>query len=209
MEDNIDDRQFIPQVADERKPKIGMKFSSVDEAFSFYNQYAREAGFSARIGNSKKNKTTNEVFWKQFVCFKEGHTDEARSIKRAQSGEPKKSRACGEVRTDCKAKISLIKQQDGPTWTLSIFIEGHNHALSTPSKVHLLRSHRNISIAKKALIQQFSEANIPTCQQMQLLEIEYGGPENVGCTKRDIRNYEKELREEQKGIDAETLIEFF
>ncbi|XP_073017760.1 protein FAR1-RELATED SEQUENCE 5-like [Primulina eburnea] len=44
---------------------------------------------------------------------------------------------------------------------------------------------------------------------MRLLEIQYGGLEHVGCTERDIRNFEKKLRDEQKGIDAETLIEFF
>ncbi|XP_073049396.1 protein FAR1-RELATED SEQUENCE 5-like [Primulina eburnea] len=76
----------------ETKPKIGMKFESLDEAFSFYNQYARESGFSARISNSKKKS---------------------------------------------------------------------------------------------------------------------GGPEHVGCTERDIRNYEKTLRDEHKGIDAETLIDLF
>ncbi|XP_073313771.1 protein FAR1-RELATED SEQUENCE 5-like [Primulina huaijiensis] len=44
---------------------------------------------------------------------------------------------------------------------------------------------------------------------MRLFEIESGGPEHVGCTKRDIRNHEKTLRDEHKGIDAETLIDFF
>ncbi|XP_073133440.1 uncharacterized protein [Henckelia pumila] len=129
------------------KPKIGMKFTSIDDAFSFYNQYARQAGFSARISNSKKHKRTNEVVWKQFACFKEGRTDERRGNKQTK--------------------------------------------------------------AKKSLIQQFSQANVPTCQQIRLLEIEYGGPEHVGCTEKDISNSEKDLRDEHKGIDAETLIEFF
>ncbi|XP_073049586.1 protein FAR1-RELATED SEQUENCE 5-like [Primulina eburnea] len=44
---------------------------------------------------------------------------------------------------------------------------------------------------------------------MRLFEIESGGPENVGCTERYIRNYEKTLRDEYKGIDADTLIDFF
>ncbi|XP_057785582.1 protein FAR1-RELATED SEQUENCE 5-like [Salvia miltiorrhiza] len=209
MEENINDQLYIPQVADDRKPKTGMKFASIDDAFSFYNQYAREAGFSARLSNSKRMKMTNEVVWKQFVCFKAGQTDEARSQKRTQSGSQMKTRARGEVRTDCKAKISIIKQQTGPEWSVSIFMEGHNHGLSTPSNVYLLRSHRSVSVVKRVLTQQFSEANIPTCQQMRLLEIESGGPESVGCTERDIMNFEKELRDEQKGIDAETLIEFF
>ncbi|XP_057793224.1 protein FAR1-RELATED SEQUENCE 5-like [Salvia miltiorrhiza] len=179
MEENVNNDEFyIPQVTEERIPKAGMKFLSVEAAFSFYNQYAREAGFSARISNIKKNK-------------------------------PKTVRARGEVRTNCKAKISLLKQQTGSDWIINNFVEAHNHALCSPSKVHLLRSHRSVSIAKRALTQQFSEANVPTCQQMRLLEIEYGGPEHVGCTERDIRNIEQELRDEQKGVDAETLIEFF
>ncbi|XP_073121116.1 protein FAR1-RELATED SEQUENCE 5-like [Henckelia pumila] len=88
-------------------------------------------------------------------------------------------------------------------------MESHNHPLSTPSNVHLLQSHRSVSAAKKALTQQFSEANVPTCQQIRLLEIEYGGSEHVGCTEIDLRNFERELKDEQKGIDAETLIELF
>ncbi|XP_047939469.1 protein FAR1-RELATED SEQUENCE 5-like [Salvia hispanica] len=209
MGENMNDQLYIPQIANDRKPEIGMKFTSIDDAFEFYNQYAREAGFSARISNSKRNKITKEVVWKQFVCFKAGQTDEARSKNRPSSGCPTTIRARGEVRTDCKAKISIVRQQNGPGWCVSVFTEGHNHGLSTPSKVHLLRSHRSVSAAKKVLTQHLSEANIPTCQQMQLLEIESGGLESVGCTERDIRNFEKKLRDEQKGIDAETLIEFF
>ncbi|XP_041999830.1 protein FAR1-RELATED SEQUENCE 5-like [Salvia splendens] len=129
--------------------------------------------------------------------------------KRALNDDTVNSRARGEVRIDCKAKISIVKQQTGPDWSVDVFVEGHNHGLLTPSKVHLLRSQRNVSTAKRVLTQKFSEANIPTCQQMQLLEIEYGGPKSIGCIERDIRNFEKELRDEQKGIDTETLIEFF
>ncbi|XP_074576084.1 protein FAR1-RELATED SEQUENCE 5-like [Curcuma longa] len=203
-----DDQSYTPQVTDDRKPKIGMEFVSIEEAFACYNQYARESGFSARMSHSRKNKITNEVNWKTFVCFKEGHTDDQRK-KQTQGDQQKRERVRGEVRTGCKSKISIVKNQSGPNWIVTNFVETHNHPLSTPSKVHLLRSHRSVSTAKKALTQQFSEANIPTCQQMRLLEIEYGGPELVGCTETDIRNYERDLRDEEKGIDAETLIELF
>ncbi|XP_075515325.1 protein FAR1-RELATED SEQUENCE 5-like [Primulina tabacum] len=208
-ENNGDELSYIPQVGDNQKPKIGMKFESLEEAFSFYNQYARESGFSARISNSKKSKKTNEIIWKKFVCFKEGHTDAIRWSKQAKSDEPIKKRARGEIRTGCKSNISVVNEQTGLGWVVSTFMESHNHPLSTPSKVHLLRSHRTVSASNKALSQQFAEVNVPTCQQMRLFEIEFGGPEHVGCTERDIRNYEKTLRDEHKGIDAETLIDFF
>ncbi|XP_074568528.1 protein FAR1-RELATED SEQUENCE 5-like [Curcuma longa] len=207
MEENdCDDHLYIPQVIDDRKPKIGMEFTSLEEAFSYYNQYARQAGFSVRISSSKRNKMTNEIVWKRFVCFKQGHTDDQRN-KHAKCNQRRRERTVDEVRTGCKSKISFVKKQTEPKWIVANFVETHNHPLSTPSNVHLLRSHRQVSVEKKTLTQQFSEANVPTCQQMR--EIEYGGPELVGCTESDIRNFEKEPRDEEKGIDAATLIELF
>ncbi|XP_073124621.1 protein FAR1-RELATED SEQUENCE 5-like [Henckelia pumila] len=167
MEENSDDDQiYMPEVVDERKPKIGMEFGSVDEAFLFYNHYAREAGFSTRINNSKKDKITNEVVWKQFVCSKEGHTDEKK--KQPSDEKRRKERARGQVRTGCRSKISIVKAQSGTNWAVSAFQESHNHPLSTPSK------------------------------QIWLLEIEYGGSEHIGCTETDIRNFERDLKNEQK-----------
>lgn len=66
------DNIYIPQVSIGRVPKIGQEFESHEEAYKFYNQYACEAGFSARIANSKKKKESNETYWKLFVCWKEG-----------------------------------------------------------------------------------------------------------------------------------------
>ncbi|XP_075475072.1 protein FAR1-RELATED SEQUENCE 5-like [Primulina tabacum] len=204
-----DEQSYIPQVGDDQKPTIGMRFDSIEDAFSFYNQYARESGFSARISNSKKSKQTNEVIWKKFVCFKEGQTDDIRWSKQAKNDRPRKERARGKTRIGCKSRLSIVKEQTGPGWVVSTFTESHNHPLSTPSKVHLLRSHRSISASKEALSQQFAEANVPTCQQMRLFEIESGGPEHVGFLENDMRNYEKSVRDEHMGIDAETLIDFF
>ncbi|KAL2481958.1 Protein FAR1-RELATED SEQUENCE 5 [Abeliophyllum distichum] len=41
------------------------------------------------------------------------------------------------------------------------------------------------------------------------MEIDSGDPSSIGCVERDLRNHERNMREEQKGHDAETLIEFF
>ncbi|XP_073157628.1 protein FAR1-RELATED SEQUENCE 5-like [Henckelia pumila] len=88
-------------------------------------------------------------------------------------------------------------------------MESHNHPLSTPSKVHLLRSHRNVSATKKALTKQYSESNVPTGQQIHRLEKDHGESDLVDCTKRDFRNFEKEAMDDQKEIDTETMIDFF
>ncbi|KAM2516491.1 hypothetical protein ACFX1W_028615 [Malus domestica] len=45
---------FYPQATDEFKPTIGQRFETLDEVLEFYNNYAREAGFSVRMHSSKK-----------------------------------------------------------------------------------------------------------------------------------------------------------
>nr|XP_048333665.1 protein FAR1-RELATED SEQUENCE 5-like [Ziziphus jujuba var. spinosa] len=66
-----------------------------------------------------------------------------------------------------------------------------------------------MSEAKKSLTLQFSAANVPTHQQISILEFEAGGIENIGCTKKDIYNHEAKVRNELRGQDAELLKEYF
>ncbi|KAH6811676.1 hypothetical protein C2S51_025438 [Perilla frutescens var. frutescens] len=144
-----------------------------------------------------------------FTCSKEGKTGESWQNKHknavARSGE----RNRGHTRCGCKAKMTVKKSHDKNIWVVGYFIEEHNHALATPTKVHLLNSHRNVSVTKKALIQQFSEANIPTCQQVRLFEIDAGVPSLTGCLEKDIRNHKKDVEIELFGHDAESLVQHF
>ena len=66
------DKIYIPQLRDDHEPKSGQGFESLDDAHEFYNNYAKEAGFSVRINYSRKNKETNAILRKEYVCSKEG-----------------------------------------------------------------------------------------------------------------------------------------
>ncbi|KAI5317754.1 hypothetical protein L3X38_037461 [Prunus dulcis] len=66
------DKIYILQLRDDHKPKLGQGFESLDDAHEFYNNYAKEAGFSVRINYSRKNKETNAILRKEYVCSKEG-----------------------------------------------------------------------------------------------------------------------------------------
>ncbi|XP_060675878.1 protein FAR1-RELATED SEQUENCE 5-like [Ziziphus jujuba] len=189
MLDDTGTQLYTPQVVEQKKPNVKQEFQTIEEAFQFYNAYARECGFSARMSTSKRKKGTNELIWKQFVCFKEGETNEHYQKKEKHTVQRSGERNRGLVRVGCKAKMTVVKSQTGPNWIVSQFVEEHNYALATPSKIHLLRSHRVVSAAKRGLSQQLSEANIPMCQQIRVLEIEADGPQNIGCVEKDIRNY--------------------
>nr|XP_048337433.1 protein FAR1-RELATED SEQUENCE 5-like [Ziziphus jujuba var. spinosa] len=189
MSDDTGTQLYTPQVVEQKKPNVKQEFQTIEEAFQFYNAYARECGFSARMSTSKRKKGTNELIWKQFVCFKEGETNEHYQKKEKHTVQRSGERNQGLVRVGCKVKMTVVKSQTGPNWIVSQFVEEHNHALATPSKIHLLRSYRVVSAAKRGLSQQLSEPNIPMCQQIRVLEIEAGGPQNIGCVEKDIRNY--------------------
>ncbi|KAL5790438.1 hypothetical protein ACOSQ2_005326 [Xanthoceras sorbifolium] len=63
---------YMPQVNDDRKPNLHQEFVNLDNVHAFYNIYAKEAGFSVRLGYSKKSKDTNIIERKEYLCYKEG-----------------------------------------------------------------------------------------------------------------------------------------
>ncbi|XP_026398732.1 protein FAR1-RELATED SEQUENCE 5-like [Papaver somniferum] len=82
-------------------PKIGMIFDTIDEAYEYYNIYARKVGFSVRIQRTNRNRT-EKIRRQLLVCNCEGSYRKVRT--------PKKKRA--ERRFGCKAMFE-IKLCDG------------------------------------------------------------------------------------------------
>ncbi|KAK0593930.1 hypothetical protein LWI29_030171 [Acer saccharum] len=189
----------VPEVVYDHKPKVGQEFASLDEVHDFYNKYAKEVGFSVRISSSKKNKN-DEITRKEYCCFKEGTSCK---------GIPcEKKRRRGIIRVGCNAKLAVVKTISG-NFVVSLFVEEHNHSLVTPRRVHFLKSHRKVTKAQKSLTQHFLAANIPIHQQISVFESQAGGIHNIGCTEKDIYNFERDLRKEMKGHDAMMLLEHF
>ena len=88
-------------------------------------------------------------------------------------------------------------------------MENHNHKFTTPSRVHLFQGNHNVSNAKKILMKHFREVNIPTNKQMAFMENTSGSFSRIGCTETDVRNHERDLREERRGHDAQMMIDYF
>ena len=129
------------------------------------------------------------VYRKEFVCFKQG--------KGIMVADVASQRRRGTVKEGCKAKIVVLRSNSG-SYVVSQFFEGHCHPLATPSKKHLLRSHRFVSSAQKSLTQQLGVVNIPSHQQFNFLGVQAGGFENIGCTQKDLYNHLRDMRNEKK-----------
>ncbi|XP_020242049.1 protein FAR1-RELATED SEQUENCE 5-like [Asparagus officinalis] len=198
---NLDDDSSIytPQVSDELRPKKGQEFNTIDDVVTFYNAYAKAAEFSVRAWTTQKEPGSGEIRRKEYVCFKQ-----RKSPRIADVGNKRRRRS---VAKDCHAKITVLKSTSGK-YIVTIFKEENSHPLSTPSKVHLLRSHRNVSAATKSLTKHLSMVNIPQHQQFSFLGVQYGGIENIGCTQKDLYNHERDIRADLKGHDGQIFYEY-
>ncbi|XP_038723112.1 protein FAR1-RELATED SEQUENCE 5-like isoform X2 [Tripterygium wilfordii] len=103
--------------------------------------------------------------------------------------------------------MTIVKK--GAVFVVKQFNEIHNHILTTPRKVHMLRSHRSMSNTKKALTQQFDAANVPIHKQISIFEIQSRGIENIGCIEKDFYNARRDEVKFYAGHDAQMLFEYF
>ena len=50
---------------------IEKEFTTLKDAYEFYNKYALLCGFGTLIHNSHKTRRTKKIFWKEYVCNKQ------------------------------------------------------------------------------------------------------------------------------------------
>ncbi|WOK95142.1 protein FAR1-RELATED SEQUENCE 5-like [Canna indica] len=113
-------------------PKVGMTFHSEDQAYNFYNKYAKRKGFSVRKDHLSR-RSDGRIRYRHYVCSNEGSRKEQPAIM------TKRSRPI--ERTNCMARIEF-KVNNENLWIVNRFIDDHNHPLASPSNSHMLRSHR-------------------------------------------------------------------
>lgn len=135
-------------------PEVGMIFNSEEQAYDFYNSYAKGKGFSVRKGHLSRRKD-GSIRDRHYLCSNEGARQEHRTH------ITKKPRAI--ERTNCLARIELKVTRDNG-WTISKFIDDHNHPLATPNKIHMLRSHRAKFPPHRAFISESDYVGIKPAQ---------------------------------------------
>jgi len=120
-------------------------FRTDEEAYDFYNDYAKKRDFSIRKDNLKYSKGIDARRWlRRFLCSRSGK----RQAKFCTM-EGKKRRLRAETRCYCEAHLTVKVDRERSIWYVSSFSVDHSHTLARPDEVIYLRSHNQIKEYQK------------------------------------------------------------
>ncbi|RYR43950.1 hypothetical protein Ahy_A08g040326 [Arachis hypogaea] len=137
-------------VDDELVPKVGMTFTTLEDAGKFYRNYAKAAGFSTRVRCT--NRKGNEIKNQLITCSRE------RKWKSKISPTEKTNPTAG---LNCPARIYIHTLKDVGAWIISKVVLDHSHPCC-PSKAEMLKQHRELSMSICRTIENNDEADFHT-----------------------------------------------
>ncbi|KAJ8751776.1 hypothetical protein K2173_025962 [Erythroxylum novogranatense] len=117
-------------------PTVGLEFNSFDEAYNFYNIYAKQQGFGVRVSNSWFRSKRKERYRAKLSCSSAGFK------KKSEANNPRP-----ETRTGCPAMI-VIRLVDSKRWRIVEVELEHNHLVS-PQIKRFYKSHKKMIIASR------------------------------------------------------------
>ncbi|KAL3813010.1 hypothetical protein ACJIZ3_014278 [Penstemon smallii] len=166
--ENID--EIHARISKELIPKINMEFETEEAAHKFYLSYAKAVGFGVRLSKAHKDTKTCKNLDRIFCCSRQGERrPDTRDISVISHRSLTRCNCSAEMKINCRQSNT---NQAG-NYRIVRFIAEHNHDCVTPSKTHLIRSHRRMTIS----------CGIAQRETMELLAKQVGGPEYLGANK--------------------------
>ncbi|KAF3957230.1 hypothetical protein CMV_017741 [Castanea mollissima] len=154
-------------------PAVGMEFESYDDAYNYYNCYAKEAGFRVRVKNSWFKRNSREKYGAVLCCSSQG-------FKRIKDV----NRLRKETRTGCPAMIRM-RLVDSKRWRILEVTLEHNHLLGT--KVY--KSIKKMGSGTKRKSDSNSDAEVQTVKLYRALVIDAGGNGGSNSNAREVGNF--------------------
>ncbi|OMO61645.1 hypothetical protein CCACVL1_23350 [Corchorus capsularis] len=134
--ENDDGTGAKPSNKEPPSPTVGLEFDSFDEAYDFYNVYAKEQGFGIRVSNSWFRSKKKERYRAKLSCSSAGFK------KKSEANNPRP-----ETRTGCPAMV-VIRLVDSKRWRIVEVELDHNHQVS-PQLKRFYKSHKKMIIAAR------------------------------------------------------------
>ncbi|RYQ99145.1 hypothetical protein Ahy_B07g087027 [Arachis hypogaea] len=190
--------QPLSVVDDELVPKVGMTFTTLEDAGKFYRNYAKAAGFSTRVRCT--NRKGNEIKNQLITCNREG------KWKSKISPTEKTNPTAG---LNCPARIYIYTLKDVGAWIISKVVLDHSHPCC-PSKAEMLKQHKELSMSIRRTIENNEEAGIRPSKTYQSFVAAAGGHRELNFIEKDVRNYiTREVRNVSEQEDAKEFGKYF
>ncbi|XP_021985333.1 protein FAR1-RELATED SEQUENCE 5-like [Helianthus annuus] len=169
-------RTFIPDVDDLIKPQMYMLFNSLENAFLFYQRYAKAGGFTVRKGTQYEPR--KGVIHNKWVPS---------------------------IRTGCEACIRVKLNPDN-LYFVYHFEESHNHSFVAEDDRYLLPENRSMNYVQEEAVNALSAINVGPVRAFNIMRTLYGGFDKVGATKVDFKNFKRDLNRYIAEYDADMVI---
>ncbi|PWA55515.1 Protein FAR1-RELATED SEQUENCE 11 [Artemisia annua] len=187
-------------------PFIGQCFLSEEEAFAFYQKFAKHNGFSIRKGRFTNDKD-GEMNRRDFFCHRQGKPDP----KKVDHSKEQRNR--GSSRCGCKAhmRIALRKTNEifPEEWHVATFSLEHNHELLSAKEVRFLPSYRTITKEDEKRILMLKECGLSVKQIMRVMEVEKDVPHGqLQFLSKDVHNFLSKIHEMHSQNDAKELLQY-
>uniref|UniRef100_A0A803MBW0 FAR1 domain-containing protein n=1 Tax=Chenopodium quinoa TaxID=63459 RepID=A0A803MBW0_CHEQI len=123
---------------DENEPFIGQTFESQEEAYMYYNNYAKRHGYVVR--KDRSDTKHGRVVRRDFYCRRGGK----KPLKVVDMSKPQRQKES--CRCDFKAHMCIVLKRCfdifSEEWHVTKFVKERNHELLSYDEMHLLAANR-------------------------------------------------------------------
>ncbi|XP_061355824.1 protein FAR1-RELATED SEQUENCE 5-like [Gastrolobium bilobum] len=183
-------------------PILGIVFETSEEAYEFYNDFAKVKRFRiCKRYFSRSRRTQQPCLW-NYVCSRQGVKN--LNDKRVDISNIKRQR---DTRTDCLAMFQL-KLVNG-LWKVEKFNDSHNHPLiNTPSKVNKFPSHNDLcrSNFTRSIVSKLYEEGLTSSKISKVVN---AMNKEVNITPGQISTIISSQRKNNVGQECQGIIKHF
>ncbi|XP_010322661.1 protein FAR1-RELATED SEQUENCE 8 [Solanum lycopersicum] len=176
-------------------PVVGMEFESYEDAYNYYNCYAKELGFAIRVKSSWTKRNSKEKRGAVLCCNCEGF----KTMKEANSRRK-------ETRTGCLAMVRL-RLVESNRWRVDEVKLEHNH-LFDPERVQNSKSHKKMDAGVKRKLEPAVDVEVRTIKLYRTPAVETSG-EGSSDERAASSQIDGSTRLKLKEGDTQVIYNFF
>ncbi|XP_023879503.2 protein FAR1-RELATED SEQUENCE 8 [Quercus suber] len=193
----VDFQNGVSERKDYPPPVVGMEFESYDDAYNYYNCYARELGFAIRVKSSWTKRNSKEKRGAVLCCNCEGF----KMIKEANSRRK-------ETRTGCLAMIRL-RLVESNRWRVDEVKHEHNHSFD-PERAQNSKSHKKMVIGDKRKLEPTVDVEVRTIKLYRAPVVDAMGYGSSNSNEGEANNhFDRSRRLKLKNGDAQVIYDYF